>query len=154
MKKLFIKFLTAILLVTICQSISFGQNTAQLSKRNYERAEQSYLNGLESNNFGMRANSAYYLGELKSQAAVFHLINMIYRDRNYGCRIVAALSLFKIGDAAGIQAVKNIREYTPDDKSTDDNYISHLSVLWNQYLQKNPDEAVALKNIQFPSEAS
>lgn len=149
------KLFVVVLLLLVFQTISIGQNSNTLSEKKYAIAEQNYLVGLESSNIGMRANSAFYLGEMKSQAAVSNLIHMIRNDKCTACRILAALSLFKIGDKTGIHEIKMIREFVPsEDNSSDKNYISHLSVLWGQYLNSHPEESLVLKNIRFPDEAN
>jgi hypothetical protein len=149
MRLLNVKSFATIILLLICYSFSFAQNSNPLLQKNYTKAELNFLNGLESNNKGVRANGAYYLGEMKSQTSVSYLVNMMKYDNSFACRIVAALSLFKIGEPTGIQEVKMIREFVPPDTSSDKNYVFYLSILWNQYLQSHPEEELVLKNIQF-----
>jgi hypothetical protein len=154
MRSLFVKLLVVVFLILICNSVFSGQDLSSLSEKQYAVAEQNFMKGLESNSIGMRANSIFYLGEMKSQTAASYLIHIIHNDKCAACRIIAALSLFKIGDKTGIHEIKKIREFAPPDPSNDNNYILYLSVLWNQYLTSHSEESLVLKNIRFPNDVN
>lgn len=64
------------------------------------------LNGVNSGNQGLRMSSTYFLGEMKSDEAVIPLMRILKSDENEEERIMAALSLSKIGDSRGIFAIK------------------------------------------------
>ena len=67
---------------------------------------KSLLMGVNSENYGLRTSSAYMLGELEFLESVIPLMKMLRNEENEEARIMAAVSLFKIGDARGIFAVK------------------------------------------------
>lgn len=73
---------------------------------NREVVEANLLAGIESTNFGLRTSAAMMLGDLKSDKAVFALMNMLRNEDDERARIVAALSLYKIGSSVGLYAVK------------------------------------------------
>lgn len=78
----------------------------------YEKIEANLLVGLASGNKGLMISSAYYLGEMKSKKAVIPLMEKL-QEMDCNCtelRIVAALSLIKIGDARGVYLVKRTAE--------------------------------------------
>ena len=64
------------------------------------------INGINSENQGLKTSSSYFLGELKSNEAVIPLMKILKNDINEEARIMAALSLSKIADSRGIFAVK------------------------------------------------
>jgi len=64
------------------------------------------LNGVNSGNQGLRMSSTYFLGEMKSDEAVIPLMRILKSNENEEERIMAALSLSKIGDSRGIFAIK------------------------------------------------
>ena len=64
------------------------------------------INGVNSGNQGLRMSSTYFLGEMKSDEAVIPLMRILKSDENEEERIMAALSLSKIGDSRGIFAIK------------------------------------------------
>ncbi len=63
-------------------------------------------NGLNSDNIGLRTSSVYLLGELKPDESVIGLMRILRNDPYEEARILAALSLYKISDARGINAIK------------------------------------------------
>ncbi|MFO7526936.1 MAG: hypothetical protein R6W68_15900 [Ignavibacteriaceae bacterium] len=74
--------------------------------KNREAVVKSLLIGINSENYGLRTSSAYMIGELNITEAVIPLLKMLKSEKNEEARIMAAVSLFKIGDARGIFAVK------------------------------------------------
>ncbi len=67
---------------------------------------KNYLVGLKSENDGLRFSSAYLLGEYKIEKAVIPLMAILHNEKTEEGRIVAALSLIKIGTGQSIFAVK------------------------------------------------
>jgi amino acid transporter len=74
--------------------------------KNKDAVVKSLLIGINSENYGLRTSSAYMLGELEFSESVIPLMKMLRDEENEEARIMAAVSLFKIGDARGIFAVK------------------------------------------------
>ena len=83
---------------------------AMLTFTNGQSVEDNYLEGLNSENHGLRVNSAYFLGEMKSERAVEPLMKLFKEKEDPGARLVAAWSLFKIGDERGIALIKEESE--------------------------------------------
>ena len=71
-----------------------------------ELTEKTLLNGLDCENCGVRASAMYMLGDLKIEKAVIPLMALLKGAPQEQGRIIAALSLCKIGDARGVFAVK------------------------------------------------
>ena len=67
---------------------------------------ENLLNGIESCNKGLCASSVYLAGELCCQKNVIPLLKLLHDSECEEIRILAALSLCKIGDARGIYAIK------------------------------------------------
>lgn len=88
-------------------SISFSQNkNSAYPPDKYEIIEANYLVGLKSGNSGIKVSCAYFLGDMKSQKAVIPLMKMFREAEDDGAKLVAAWSLFKIGDPRGTFLVK------------------------------------------------
>ncbi len=81
------------------------------SSVNFAQIEQSYLSGLNSDNLGLKVSCAYFLGEIESQKAVIPLMKMLRSGETEQERLIAALSLVKIGDERGIYLVKRRAEF-------------------------------------------
>ena len=104
--------LTIIIVLILISSIAFAQQSEfQTEKCPYELIEQNYLEGLISDNCGLRVSCAYFLGEMKSEKAVIPLMNLLNSCPKDEVRLIAALSLIKIGDERGIYLVKRQSEF-------------------------------------------
>lgn len=72
---------------------------------------ENLLIGMKSCNKGLCASSTYLLGELCSSKGVIPLLSLLHNAECEEIRILAALSLCKIGDERGIYAVKRAGIY-------------------------------------------
>ena len=61
---------------------------------------------MESENLGLQSWAAYMLGEFCCDEAVVPLLKILHNSPYEEMRIMAALSLYKIGDSRGIFAIK------------------------------------------------
>lgn len=95
-----------------------ANNPAPAKKKNFNRTVviQNLLNGVNSENQGLKLSSGYFLGELKSDEAVIPLLSILKNSENDEERIMAALSLSKIGDARGIYAVKQAIKFDESER--------------------------------------
>lgn len=108
-----------------------------LSKTVKLNAESNLLVGLASDNFGLKTSSAYMLGELQSTRAVLPLMKILHTDLNDDARIMAALALYKIGDARGLYAVKQAIRFDDSER------VSKLCIkFYNAYVNKEIAEAL------------
>lgn len=98
----------SIFLVTVFLVTDVNATSSPTKKHIYNRdiAIKSLTNGLNSDNIGLRTSSIYLLGELKADESVIELMRILRNDPYEEARILAALSLYKIGDARGINAIK------------------------------------------------
>lgn len=105
-------FSASLLLLFLLSTISFGQEqNISNSKISADDIEKNLIAGIEKENLGLKISSAYYLGERKCTQAVIPLMNVLHTDNSEEARIVAALSLFKIGDSRGLFAIKRAVEF-------------------------------------------
>lgn len=122
-----------VILVLLLSSISFGNSSpAKKATLNRDLIVINLLNGINSDNEGLKYSSAYFLGDLKSKESVIPLLKILHNDKNDEARIMAALSLSKIKDARGIFAVKQAIKF---DKS--DRVKKMCSIFYKDYLSKN-----------------
>lgn len=140
-----IHFIALFIFILTIANINAQEKKSKIPKS----AEINYLKCLESNIEEVKISAIFYLGEIKSESSVGNLIYILRYDKNFAARLVSALSLIKIGDSQGIAEVKKIPTMTPSQYTTLEDHVSFLSMLWDQYLTKNPNEAIALKNIKF-----
>ncbi len=95
-----------------------------------ERIEDNLLEGLKSDNLGLRISTAYYLGEYKTERAVIPLIKMLHNEKEESARIQAALSLIKIGNSKGVFMVKQAAKF--DDSKRVRNFCTKF---YNAFLK-------------------
>jgi len=104
-------FLVLITSVILSSSVFASEPVSTKSILSVATIENNLMNGLSSDNLGLRLSSAYYLGEYKSEKAVLPLIKMLHSEKEESARIQAALSLVKIGNAKGIFMVKQAAKF-------------------------------------------
>ncbi|MBK7497796.1 MAG: HEAT repeat domain-containing protein [Ignavibacteriales bacterium] len=111
-------FLNCLLVISISIS-SFGfikQIPAKVNNYNRDLVIENLLNGVNSGNHGLRMSSAYFLGEIKADEAVIPLMKILKNDQNEEARIMAALSLLKIGDLRGLFAIKRTIQFDDSER--------------------------------------
>lgn len=97
-------FVTTLLVVFAVTTLAAGHDGYRKSVSG--NSVDNYLEGLESQNFGLKLSAAYYLGEYGCQDAVIPLLRMLKSDKRVEARIAAAVALFKLNDDRGLYAVK------------------------------------------------
>ncbi len=122
-------FLIAVLLLGITAA-SFG-NDDESKNDVSENSIASLLEGLASDNLGLRSSSAFMLGELKVNRAVIPLLKLLHNDKSEEARISAALALYKIGTPISIYAVKQAGKFDESER------VSKLAQnFYAEYLRK------------------
>lgn len=107
--------LAVVLFTFIVSAVSFSKGSKSTqSNSSYNTIEANYMEGLKSDNLGLRMSCAYFLGELRSSNAVIPLMKILNTEKHEGLRIIAAWSLIKIGDPRGIYLVKSQSETCED----------------------------------------
>lgn len=110
----FIMILLAVLLFSVTL---FSQPVPKRSiQMNENQISENLLIGIQSGNKGLCASSTYLIGELCCKKGVIPLLTLLHNADCEEIRILAALSLVKIGDARGIFAVKRAAIYDNSDR--------------------------------------
>lgn len=104
-------FLLALFLTLFTTSLLARPNSA-----NRDVIEKNYLEGIKSDNQGLKVSAAYFLGEMKSSKAVIPLMRILREDSCDDARLAAALALVKIGDGRGIYIVKKAVDFNDCEK--------------------------------------
>lgn len=101
-------FYLAVLIPIILLNINLlPQNLPNHSiKVNQDQITENLLIGIQSCNKGLCASCIYLLGEFQCQKSTISLLSLLHNSPCEEIRILAALSLIKIGDGRGIYAVK------------------------------------------------
>ncbi len=128
---------------------SFAEvNKATPKANTYETIELNRLIGLASDNEGLRVSCAFNLGEMKSQKAVIPLMQLLREGNTLEERVIAALSLVKIGDAQGVYLVSRLATFCECEKTRRMCERFYNGYLYQKYLSEHPDNEndLAFKN--------
>ena len=104
MKSRIILFAVSLFLIFSFQILP--QETADQNLLAKEACFKTLHQGLNSDNLGLQAGCTYMVGELCCQRSVICLMKLLHNSSSEEVRILAALSLYKIGDSRGIYAIK------------------------------------------------
>lgn len=131
------KTLNTFFAILVCTFLITGSTVASTPERtksniSIEKIEDNLLEGLKSDNLGLRISTAYYLGEYKTERAVIPLIKMLHNEKEESARIQAALSLIKIGNSKGAFMVKQAAKF--DESKKVRNFCTKF---YNAYLKMN-----------------
>lgn len=98
--------LTILLLIIIAITTTDISAKPKVKAKITDNTVASLMEGLNSENLGLKSSSAYMIGELQLSKALIPLLKILHEDENEEMRIAAALALYKIGSPIAIQAVK------------------------------------------------
>jgi HEAT repeat protein len=122
--------LVGVLLVAVVASAGATDKVQVTPRVTSDLIVTNLMQGLCSQNKGVRESAAFMLGEQKVIAAVVPLMKMLRNCDEESSRIVAALSLARIGDSRGTYAVKRAVRF---DKSQKVRTI--CAWFYNEYVQ-------------------
>jgi HEAT repeat protein len=128
---------TVIFLVAFLSAGVIGKGKETLDTN---RAVENYLSGLKSENNGLKTSCAYFLGELGGSESVIPLMSVLRNDESEDTRIMAALSLYKIGSALSINAVKQAIRFDDSERVR-----GLCEVFYKSYLMNKEAKYVAMK---------
>lgn len=125
-----LKIIFTLFIILCFSSAALAEELTKSNKKlSYDQVETNLLIGLKSNNFGLKVSSAYMLGEIKSEAAIIPLSKMLREETDERARLVAALSLIKIGTDRSVYVVKQGRRFNEYNK------VKHMCEhLYNAHL--------------------
>jgi len=106
----------------------------------------SLMEGLTSDNLGLKSSCAYMLGELKVTEAIIPLMRMLHSDVNEELRISAALALYKIGTPMSIYTVKQAGRFDESErvrKLAQNFYTEYLVEKFKKTDDKETDRLIA-----------
>ena len=104
MKRSITLFAVSLILLLSVQIIP--QETANQNSSQKEACIKTLILGLNTQNLGLQAGCVYMLGEVCCDKRVVKLLGLLRNGRTEELRILAALSLYKIGDTRGLFAIK------------------------------------------------
>ena len=94
-----------------------------------DNAVKSLIQGIKSDNPGLRKSAIFYAGQYKLEAAVDCLIEELQKEDDPGTKILIALSLYKIGNPIAIEYINDMANY-----SEDTNLKNMFSAIYNEFI--------------------
>jgi HEAT repeat protein len=129
--------LFAVSLFFLFSQLLFSQEIANLNIPAKEACIKTLFEGMNSENEGLQAGCAYMFGELCCDKAVVSLLKILHNNPKEEMRILAALSLYKIGDSRGIFAIKQAVKFDESER------VSRLCEgFYKAYLGNKTEEQV------------
>jgi len=98
--------LLTLLLVIACAIPAMAKDSALPTNADKALLEENLLNGLASDNIGLKYSCVLMLGKMQSDRAVVPLISILNKSTDENLRVAAAWALCKIGNMQGVYAVK------------------------------------------------
>ena len=128
MKRIRILFSVSLTILLFTQT--FSQEIADKDFPTKENCTKTLLQGINSDNPGLKAGCIYMIGELCSDKGLVPLLDILHNDASEEMRILAALSLYKIRDSRGIFAIKKAIRFDQSER------VSRLcKIFYKTYLQ-------------------
>ncbi|MFA7229541.1 MAG: hypothetical protein WC061_10940 [Melioribacteraceae bacterium] len=132
-------FFVMILSTLLFTGLTYAEVNKSTPKANtYEAIETNRLIGLASDNQGLRVSCAFNLGEMKSQNAVIPLMKLLREGESYEERVIAALSLVKIGNAQGVYLVSRLAKFCECEKTRKICEKFYNGYLYEKYMETHP----------------
>lgn len=128
-----------LMFVLILFSSAYSQKpaAAKLSKA----AIGNLISALNSENDGLRKSAIYLAGKNKVQEIVEVLAERLTKEKEAGMKILAALSLYNIGDSRGMDMVQNAAISDPDLRVR-----RMCTAIFSEYLSDNNYNSANLLN--------
>ena len=137
--KLVLSLLSLLFVTTFGQTISQPNSIKDITNNKY--ALVNLLNGIKSENDGVRRSSIYFAGKYRNSDTEQVLIEQLKEEQNPSNRILIALVLYKLGSADGLLEVKKLA--ANDDNQKVRTMSTHI---YNEYLTRDSKMKLTFRN--------
>ncbi len=136
-----VTILTALIFTITLSTTAFAGDNSTKKYAYTQNTITSLIEGLNSDNRGLKTSCAYLLGELNVTEGIIPLMRLLRNDESEEVRICAALALYKIGTPISIFAVKQAIRFDESDR------VSKLAAkFYYDYLRSNQQPDVKGKD--------
>ena len=137
--KLVVVALSLIIVATIGELTAQTNSIKDITENKY--ALENLIEGIKSDNNGVKRSSIYFAGKYRIAEAEDVLIEQLDREQNPSNRILIALVLYKLQSEDGLLAVKNMAATDNDSK------VRRMSThIYNAYLTNDFDKELSVSN--------
>lgn len=132
--------ITILFLVFLTFEANFAHSRPKTITHVKQNTVESLLEGLNSDNIGLKSSCAYMIGELQITKAVIPLMRMLRTSENEDLRISVALALYKIRTPLAINAVKQAITFDESERVS-----KHCASFYNDFSKNRiTDEEIRL----------
>jgi HEAT repeat protein len=118
-----------------------AQKTITKSELKQKRMIGNLLNGINSDNEGLKRSAIYYAGKYKVDEAVDALVEQLEAETSTENKYLISLSLYLIGDNKGIEAVKKVAAFDNDPRAK-----RLAAAVYYEYLLEGSDIVATVEN--------
>ncbi len=137
--KLVLSLLSLLFATTLGQTIAQPNPIKEITDHKYALA--NLLDGINSENDGVKRSSIYYVGYYRIVEAEEGLLEQLRKEQNPSNRILIALVLYKLGGDDGLLEVKKLASNDENQK------VRRMSAhIYNEYLIKDSKGKLSLVN--------
>jgi len=127
--KAYKRFLTVVLFAAVLNGSVYSQSNSIKDITAHKYALENLIDGIHSENDGVRRNSIYFAGYYKIVETEDALIDQLKKEKDPSTRILIALVLYELGSEEGLLEVKNLSENDKDAK------VRRMTFqIYNEYL--------------------
>ena len=137
--KLVVVALSLIIVATIGELTAQTNSIKDITENKY--ALENLIEGIKSDNNGVKRSSIYFAGKYRIAEAEDVLIEQLDREQNPSNRILIALVLYKLQSVDGILVVKNMAASDSNQK------VRRMSThIYNEYLKSDFNRELSVSN--------
>ena len=104
-------FFVLTLLLVLTNDVKAQSSKVIIEKFNLSSgAVNSLINGIKSENTGLRKSAIFFAGQYKIEKSIDYLIEELKKENDPEVKILIVLSLYKIGNPVAIEHIKDIVE--------------------------------------------
>lgn len=129
--------LFALLFTTVLNA----QKTITKTELKQKRMIGNLVNGINSDNEGLKRSAIYYAGKYKVDEAVDALVEQLEIETSTENKYLISLSLYLIGDNKGIEAVKRVATFDNDPRAK-----RLAAAVYYKYLLEGSDIVATVEN--------
>ncbi|MBN2572710.1 MAG: hypothetical protein JXA68_11320 [Ignavibacteriales bacterium] len=143
--KALLKVVFAVALLNLCgfvyadDPLNTNGDYSKFTEEQICQFEENLLAGLQSDNSGLKISCAYFFGEIKSEEVLIPLMAMLREGANDQEKIIADLSLYKIGNARGVYLVKGASKFADSERVRKMCDTFYTTYVWEQKHPQTED---------------
>ena len=137
-KKMLVSFTFIALLFT---TVLNAQKTITKTELKQKRMIGNLVNGINSDNEGLKRSVIYYAGKYKVEESVDALVDQLEMETSTENKYLISLSLYLIGNYKGIEAVKKVAAFDNDPRAK-----RLAAAVYYEYLLDESDFVATVEN--------